>query len=53
MKDKVKSYRENGFNFKLILEHKEVDLDTLTENLRETIQTRHKNKYFYTNYIFW
>ena len=42
MKDKVKSYRENGFNFKLILEHKEVDLDTLTENLRETIQTRHK-----------
>ena len=42
MKDKVKSYRENGFNFKLILEHKEVDLDTVTENLRETIQTRHK-----------
>lgn len=29
MKDKVKKYRELGYNFKLILEHKEVDINTL------------------------
>ena len=26
MKDKVKAYKELGYNFKLILEHKEEDL---------------------------
>lgn len=29
MKDKVKVYKELGYNFKLILEHKEVDISTL------------------------
>ena len=29
MKDKVKSYKEHGYNFKLILEHKETDLDDI------------------------
>lgn len=31
MKDKVKSYKELGYNFKLILEHKETDLYSLKE----------------------
>ena len=29
MLDKVKAYKELGYNFKLILEHKEVDINTL------------------------
>ena len=29
MKDKVISYKNNGYDFKLILEHKEVDLYSL------------------------
>ena len=29
MKDKVKAYNDLGYNFKLILEHQEVDLETL------------------------
>ena len=29
MKDKVKSYKKLGYNFKLILEHKDTDLDSL------------------------
>ena len=29
MKDKVKVYKELGYNFKLILEHQEVDLNKL------------------------
>jgi hypothetical protein len=29
MKDKVKAYKELGYNFKLILEHQEVDLNKL------------------------
>ena len=29
MKDKVKAYKDLGYNFKLILEHQEVDLNTL------------------------
>lgn len=29
MKDKVKAYKELGYNFKLILEHKEIDIDTI------------------------
>ena len=29
MKDKVKAYNDLGYNFKLILEHQEVDLNTL------------------------
>ena len=29
MKDKVKEYKNLGYNFKLILEHQEVDLNTL------------------------
>ena len=29
MRDKVKSYIENGYNFKLILEHKEIDIDKI------------------------
>jgi len=31
MKDKVKAYKDLGYNFKLILEHKETDLNLLTE----------------------
>ena len=31
MKDKVKAYKDNGYNFILILEHKEVDLYTLEQ----------------------
>ena len=29
MLDKVKAYKELGYNFKLILEHKEVDINSL------------------------
>jgi len=29
MKDKVKAYKDLGYNFKLILEHQEVDLNSL------------------------
>ena len=29
MKDKVKAYKDLGYNFKLILEHKETDLYSL------------------------
>ena len=29
MKDKVKAYRDLGYNFKLILEHKEEDIDNI------------------------
>ena len=35
LKDKVKAYKERGFNFKLILDKKEVDIDSLQiENFR-------------------
>ena len=29
MKDKAKAYKELGYNFKLILEHQEIDINTL------------------------
>jgi len=29
MKDKVNEYKKLGYNFKLILEHKEVNINTL------------------------
>ena len=34
MIDKVKAYKENGYNFKLILEHKEVDIYSLINEPR-------------------
>lgn len=40
MKDKVKAYKDLGYNFKLILEHKETDLYSLTE------ERIHPNKEF-------
>ena len=32
MKDRKKAYIEAGYNFKLICEHKELDIDTLNSN---------------------
>lgn len=44
MIDKVKAYKENGYNFKLILEHKEVNIYSL---LDEPIIKRSNIKHAY------
>ena len=47
MIDKVKAYKENGYNFKLILEHKETDIYNLLD--KKIIKHKHRKHFSLEN----